>query len=279
MTDLRERFERDLADLHPTPGFEASVVSRGRRLRARRRGIRTVGALVATAAVGTVLVSLLGGADGTTSEDRFATDPPPAPPAETAESPTGWWDMPARRMLTELEAMLPAGVTVARADLTSDGLDGPMKAIGSLFGVLDAATGPGTFQVLLYPPDPVGPLPEAVTSTDAEGNDVTVVAAAGQSNGSRIACRAYMTTCEPLLDGSGQVAGRLSTDTDQGTTYYEAALLGPDGGALYAYVADSTGEKPGYESPTASVPPLTLEQLRDLVTDAAWTAWEAPAGR
>ena len=262
MTDLRERFDRDLADLRPPGGLEAAVVARGRRLRARRRAGRAAVGLV-TAAAGTALViSLLGGPGGTSNEPGFATDPPPAPSTDgsTEGRPPGWWDTPARRMLATLKAALPEGVSVVEADLTSDGENGPIKAVGSLTGVLDADTGPGRFQILLYPPQPV-----PAVATDHGGETPF---------SERVPCRRYMTTCEPLLDGDGAPVGRISTDSDQGTTYHEVFLIGPDGGAFYAYVADSSGEKPGYEDPSASEPPITAAELVALAQDAGWTAYE-----
>lgn len=271
MTDLRERFERDLADLQPTPGFEETVLQHGRRLRARRRlvgaagGLTTLGVAVATAVV------LLGGSQGQ-GDPGFADDPPPPPSPDAAvPSPAGWWDMPAKRMLTTLRDALPDGVTVSQADVTADGLDGPVPGVGSLDGILTAETGPGSFQVLLIPPDPTEPLPDAVTTTDAEGNTTTTVEVPGQTLADRIRCRKYMSTCQPVLDGTGRLVGRVSTDEQQGTTLYEVALLGPDGGGLHLTVTDSSGEKPGYEPPSASAPPLTTDQLVALAQAPVWT--------
>ena len=112
-----------------------------------------------------------------------------------------------------------------------------------------------------------------MTTTGEDGFTDTTVQVAGELLADRIRCRAYMTTCEPLLDESGATIGRVSTDTDQGTTYYEVALRGPDGGGLNLTVMDSSGEKPGYEDPSASAPPLTTDQLVALARDAAWTTY------
>lgn len=278
MTDLRERFEHDLADLRPPPGFESTVLEQGRRLRTRRRLVRTAGGLTTIGIATAAAVVVLGGSHGEARDPGFADDaPPPAPSLDATQPlPSGWWDMPAKRMLTELRAALPEGVAVTGADLTSDGIDGPIKAIGSLSGVLTADTGPGSFQILLYPPEPPVP-PDPVTTTDADGNTHTTVQAGGETLAQRIRCRDYMTSCQTILDDFGAVMGRVSTDTDQGTTYYEVALLGPDGGGLNLTVMDSSGEKPGYEAPSASEPPLTPEELVALAQDPAWTEY-APAG-
>lgn len=261
MTALRERFDRDLADLQLPPGFESSVLKQGRKLRRRRRAVALGGGL-ATVVLGTaVSVAVLGGGDDTSTDPGFATDvPSPSAPQVTDAPPAGWWSMPARRMLTTLEAALPAGVTVAEADLTADSENGPIKAIGSLSGVLDATTGPGAFQILLYPPQP-----EPATPTNQGGETPF---------SDRLRCRGYMNTCEPVLDDTGTVVGRVSTDAQQGTTLHELFVLGPDGGALNLTVMDSSGEKPGYEPPSASAPPLTTDQLVALAQDAAWTSYE-----
>ena len=273
MTDLRERLDRDLADLQPPTGLEPVVLARGRRIRARRRAGRAAGALVATAAAGAVVVSLLGGSGGNVTDPGFADDVPPAPSPGTGARPAGWWDMPARRMVTVLEEALPEGVTVTDSDLFMETETGLRPATGSLMGVLTADTGPGTFQILMYAPDPTEPLPDPVTTTGADGSTDTTPEVAGPTVAQRIKCRGYMTTCEPILDGSGAVIGRASTDTDQGTTYHEVAIAGPDGGAMYFYVADSTGEKPGYEAPSASEPPLTVDELVALAQDTDWTSY------
>ena len=176
--------------------------------------------------------------------------PSPGPdewPSSEADLPTGWWDMPSTRMAEELERALPADITVSRADTTNEGPVGPSPAFGSLSGTFAADTGPGAFQILLYAP--------------------------GTSHAARIKCRPYMKSCERILDADGEHIGRLSTDTERGTTYYDLSLLGPDGGAIYMYVGNSTGEKPGYEAPSADVPPLSRGQLRTLAEDPVWTSY------
>jgi hypothetical protein len=261
MTDLRERFDRDLADLRPPRGLESAVLTRGRRLRTRRRAGQAGGALVAMAAGAVVTVAVLGGAGDTpTDPGRFATDPPPvSSPDATRPQPIGWWSMPAKHMLAVLEDALPDGVTVTASHLFMETETGLEKATGSLSGILTAETGPGAFQILLYPPQPEAAVPAG------QGGEPTFAW--------RMRCRPHMTTCSPLLDESGTVVGRVSTDTEQGTTYTDAFVLGPDGGALAFYVADSSGEKPGYEDPSASEPPLTTDQLVALARDADWTSY------
>ena len=89
MNDLRERFDRDLADLLPPRDLETAVLARGRRLRARRRAGQAAVGLVATAAGAAVVISLMGGSGGTAAEPGIATDPPPAAGDRGATPPGG----------------------------------------------------------------------------------------------------------------------------------------------------------------------------------------------
>ena len=77
MTDLRERFERDLADLQPPPGFEDAVLGRGRRLRARRRLAGAAGCLTMLGVAVAAAVVVLGGGSQGHGDPGFADDPPP----------------------------------------------------------------------------------------------------------------------------------------------------------------------------------------------------------
>jgi len=278
--DLRALLDRCLSDVQAPDRLPASALAAGRRLRTRRRAGQVTGGLVAAAACAAVVVVTVGGSHGTVTPG-YAGDPTPtaglspSPDQATRDDlPSGWWDMPSRRMVTVLKDLLPDGVTVTEADRYVEGTTARTMATGSLNGVLAAPTGPGAFQVILYPPDPAEPLPEAVTSTDAQGSEVATADASSPPLSDRIRCEAYMTTCEPVLDASGAVIGRVSTDEEGGTAYYEVRLLGPDGGALYFYVADSSGEKPGYEAPSAEAPPLSTDQLLALAQDPAWTDFD-----
>jgi hypothetical protein len=184
--------------------------------------------------------------------------------------------MPSTDMAAVLEGLLPTDVTVAEADtkVETGDPDRPLApAKGGLNGILEGPSGPGTFQIILYGPDPTS-LPDPVTTTDAAGNEhTTAYADSSPTNRSRIKCRNYHNTCEPITDANGEQIGHVASNIERGTSYFEVALLGPEGGALYFYVADSTGEKPGYEAPTADTPPLTPDQLRSLAVDPVWTSY------
>jgi hypothetical protein len=285
--DLRQRFDRALADADAPDGLTAAALTRGHRLRRRRRLV-TAGAGLATAAAVTALVVPSLGGGGTSTDPGTASDPtsgtsasPSPSPGPSSGTPTpgpdgtdlpgaledlqpeGWWDVPSADLVEVLEGLLPAEVSVAEAETrveTGDPDDPWAPGTGGLHGVLDGPTGPGAFQVILYPPD----------ASTADG--IARVRGAATLR-SRTRCRAYHDSCEPLTSADGTRIGRVATDVENGTAYVDVALLGPDGGALYFYVADSTGEKPGYEAPTAEAPPLTTAQLRALAEAPEWTAY------
>jgi hypothetical protein len=262
--ELRSLLDRAMSDVQAPGRLPGSALADGRRLRARRRAGLVSGGLVAAAAGTALVLATVGG--GGPADPGYAGDPTPTvgpSPASTSgpeqgvldQRPPGWWDTPSRRMLTVLRAALPDLVTVTESERHVEGTPEKTMAVGSLHGVLTGPTGPGAFQVLLYPPDPQVTAPEGDAPLLAE----------------RARCAANMTSCEPLLDAEGATVGRVSTAEEGGTTYHEVMLLGPDGGGLYFYVGDSSGEKPGYEPPSAEAPPLTTDQLVTLARDPAWT--------
>ena len=287
--DLRAVMDRSLRDLQVPDHCGPAALASGRRIRTRRRATAALAGVATVAAVAALTLPALGGSGGPSSQ--FADDPT-SEPSDLPETRAveGWWDIPATRMAELLEQKLPDGVTIENVDTTQEGVPAGSddEMTGGLLGTLSASTGPGAFQIILY-------TPEVVEEADGGLGRRHLDAVAGHaeqrpddlrrrrrrrgddlssnSNANRIKCRAYMKDCERILDGSSEQVGRLTTDVESGTTYYEAVLLGPDGGALYFYVANSTGEKPGYEAPTAEVPPLTLEQLRTLAEDPVWTSY------
>ena len=289
--DLNALMERAVGGLEPpTERLGAHAVAVGRRTRRRRRlGAAALTTAAAVAATAMVLPQLT--ADPTTARDRTpgpadrAAEPTPSPsggtptPHDGADPfpnvvPPGWWDAPSVRLVDQLEAALPDGVTIAALDRHMRDGD-----TGSLLGTLATPGGQGGFQILLYPPD-IEAIPDPVTTTDAAGNEVTSVYAEGPANASRVRCDGkqgrYLDTCEEILDADGQPVGRLgSTLQDDAITFYEATLLGPEDGLVYLSVWNATDEKPGPGTPaSAPVPPLSIEQLRELVENPAWTSYQ-----
>jgi hypothetical protein len=162
--------------------------------------------------------------------------------------PEGWWDVPSTQLVPVLEDLLPDGTGLVEAETrieTGDPDDPWAPGTGGLHGVLETSGGPGTFQVILYGPDAQN----------------------------RIRCRPYLDTCHPITDADGVRIGRVAADLERGTMYNDVAVLGPNGGVVYIAVMNATGEKPGYEPPSADRPPLTLGQLRDLAQNPAWTSY------
>ncbi len=285
--DLRERFDRAMNDVSAPEHLTAGVLNDGRRLRRRRRLLTGAGGVATAAAVAAFVVAGLGSGSPSTVPG-FATQPqapkssekpitglpslaPEGPNGLLPEPPAGWWDAPADRLLQQLKAALPDGVEVTEHD----------PGNGSLGATLDAPAGPGGFQMILYPPDldedliPEGP----VTYTDSEGTEHTMIVANGVANARRIKCGQqanYTDACEEILNGDGVAIGRLTSFLQDDTiTFYEATFLGPDGGMVYLTVWNATDEKPGLDTPaSATVPPLTLEQLRELVQDPVWTSYQ-----
>ncbi len=280
--DLRAVMDRSLRDLDAPDHCGPAALATGRRIRTRRRVTMSLAGVATVAAVAALTLPALGGSGG--ASPQFADDPTSSPtPSDLPEQAgEGWWDAPGTRLAEQLARSLPEGVTLETVDTTQEGVPvgSDDEMIGGLLGTLSASTGPGTFQIILYAPELVGestpslgtPSTAPAASDDAVGDETTIVSST--SNASRIKCRPYMDKCETIEDGSGEQVGRLTINVESGTTYYEAVLLGPDGGALFFYVADSTGEKPGYEAPTAEVPPLTLEQLRTLAEDPVWISYQ-----
>jgi hypothetical protein len=291
--DLRAVMDRSVRDLDAPERAGRAAVASGRRIRRRRRAVGAVSGVAACAAVTAVFaIPALGDGGGPTTPGAPAASDVAAPtpeaedpmtpsegpdqvPSTGSDHPAGWWDVPSTRMAEALESTLPAGVTLTRADTTTEGPDGPSPATGGLSGTLTAETGPGHFQLVLYPSDlDPADVPGPETTTDAAGNEHTSgYAQAGQTLQQRTRCRGYHDTCLPIHDASGAVIGRASGNVESGTLLYEVFLLGPDGGGLNFTVMNSTGEKPGYEAPTAEVPPLTLQQLRTLAEDPVWTSY------
>ena len=294
--DLRERIDRALADLHAPAGMTESVLVEGHRLRRRRRVLTGGSGLAAAAIIAALVVPSLGG--GTSGAGpEIATEPPapsqaaPSPSADGQtpshapdggspfpDPPAGWWDLPADELLSQLRTALPRSVEVTDFQLApSDRAPGePDVSPGWLHATLTGPSGPGGFEIILYSPA-LKVTPDPVSSTDANGDEHTSVYATGPSNRSETRCgrRTPTTdTCEEILDAEGRPVGRVTSNLQDGTiTFHEVSLLGPDGGRVYMSAWNATDGKPGPDTlQSASVPPLTLDQLKDLARDPAWTS-------
>jgi hypothetical protein len=287
-TTMRTTMERALHDVHPPVDLGRDAIAIGHRLQTRRRLGLAAGGLAAVAVVAAITVPFMGGdASKAVDGNGFASSPTASAPATTPgdtpstwdpdmdnpwpdlEVPEGWWDMPADEMLAALEAHLPADVTITDPDASTEVDNGP----GVITAVLSGPAGTGLVSILLRPP-PLEEIPPPVTSTDANGDEHVSMMAETVPYARNIGCRESYLACELIRDAAGTKIGDVSTELHSGTTYHNADLLGPDGGAINVYVADSTGEKPGYEPPTAEAPLLTLKQVRALVEDPIWTSYQ-----
>jgi len=261
--DLRERMDHATSELSAPDHLTSVVLADGRRLRRRRRVLTVATGTAAAAVVAALVVASLGGDASTTGAD-VATQPTPTPTSESSasprgetpspwdgggepfpEAPPGWWDAPGHLLASQLQVHLPDGVSVVRTE----------EDTGWLHGELDAPTGPGGFEVILYPPDP------------DKGRDNLARSRCGKQ-------ARYTDTCEEIDDADGKPVGRVATFLQGQVTFYEATLLGPEGGLVHLGTWNSTDEKPGDGTePSAERPPLTPDQLRELVQDPAWTSY------
>ncbi len=298
--DLRERFDHAMNDLSAPDGLTSAVLADGHRLRRRRR-ILTASTGVAAAAVITALVAANLGGSAPSTGPQVATQPPAPTPASTQDPkggglprpgpaewpndpfpdlPEGWWDAPADVLLAHLRTTLPEGIEITDYDLgPTDRAPGePGVSAGWLHATLTGPDGPGGFEIILSMPDLEDP-PDPVTTTDAAGNEGTTMLATGPSNLVKVKCghhARYTDTCVEILDANGEPMGRVTTFLQDGTiTFHEATFLGPEGGLVYMSAWNATDGKPNPDTPqSAPVPPLTPDQLRDLVQDPAWTAYQ-----
>ena len=148
-----EDYVRDLIDAamsgtRPPLDLSTAALARGRRLRTRRRS-----AWATTAVAASVLAARDRAVDAAaaarpqrTTADQVVATAPPAPP----EHRPGWWDMPATEMVSAVEAILPDGVVVTSpGPLIADSPAGG-PATGWINPQVDASSGPGRLNVMLY---------------------------------------------------------------------------------------------------------------------------------
>jgi hypothetical protein len=292
---VREVIDSAMSGSRPSHDLTAGALAHGRRLRTRRRVAVACSAVAATvlAAVAAPLVLAGAGPSARDGSDMVATQPP----APTPRAPEGWWDMPALDMVNAVGAIVPDSVAVTDlGPLEADTPEGG-PATGWINPTLMAPGGPGRLNVMLYPDpahsvtlsegdgtviaptsgsDPGCEAPELSTATSCvevpAGEEVEVEAIEPD----RLSCdeeHQGRTRCTQILDDAGDVVGRRLTSRWGGTVMYEVVLR-RDGGTIYAASANTLDDKWGADSPlSADRPPLTLDQLEDLVRNDVWVSY------
>ncbi len=285
--DLREIFDRALTDLPvPSARLHDGAMRAGRRQRLRQRVLVGAGGLAAAAAVGAFLVPLAGGSGDTAIDDNSASSPsidPTLLPDGINTSvlygdPTGWWDTPSDVMDQVTRPLLPIGLTVTSAAYAPpDRLSGdPTIYRGLLDLKVSTGAGPGSLEVMLYPPQPES-VPSPVTVTDADGTTHTYATADSPSFADRTTCTQADLGCTVITDADGTAVGALQTDhEDTGLTTYEATVRHGKG-LVYVATSNTLDHKWGEESViSAAEPPMSAEEVIALALSDDWTDWTPP---
>lgn len=271
---VREVIDSAMAGTRPPHDLAPVALARGRRLRIRRRagyaaaGITASVALAVAVAVAAPWVAA-GGDRPVRGGDLVATQPPspaPVPPARK-----GWWDMPATDMVAAVEAILPDGVVVTEAGpLEADTPEGG-PASGWIAPQLAGTSGPGGLNLILYAGTTF-----LTTCLDCHsgGRGATVSPTPGVGCGGEFS--SDRARCEELVDDQGQVIGRRLTERWTDAIVINQVVLRRDGGTVYAASVNTLDDKWRVDSPlSADRPPLTLDQLEDLVRNDVWVSYRS----
>lgn len=278
---LRDWMDRAVGGLR-APDVASGVMADARRHRTQRRVGYAAGGVAVIAAAGAIGYPLTQGTP-TEREDRsggpgFADETSPSPDADPSGPtvnangcplrPAGWWGMPADQVRTTLAALLPRDVTIGK---TED------ATTGGWSGNLVQSADPDFAMVSLLPP--------AVKATEpkpTEGGAIAICPTWDPMQ--KIEACDPATTCEEIRDDAGELVG-VVTESVEATvvdgqevptdkSYFLATLVGPDGGHVEIYVAEGTrDDRPDTQHDPADVPALTLEQVKQLVTDPAWVSY------
>ncbi|MCF6376950.1 hypothetical protein L2K70_04985 [Nocardioides KLBMP 9356] len=253
---VREVIDSAMSGTRPPSDLPSIALARGRRLRTRRRASYAAAGIAAIALAGLAGPWIAAGGDRPVRDGDLIATQPPAP---VHPAPKGWWDMPATDMVAAVEAIAPDGVTVTDpGPLEADTPEGGL-AHGSISPMLVTTGGPGRLNVILSP----GPAEDM----GQIGMDRRI-GCGGESSSDR-------TRCEELLDAAGNVVGhRLSARWFDGVVINEVVLR-RDGGTVYAAGANSLDDKWSEDSPvSAARPPLSLDDLENLVRNDVWVSYE-----
>lgn len=291
---VREVIDSAMSGTRPPLDLPSAALVRGRRLRTRRRvGHAAVGVAASILAAAAIPWVAAGGDRPVRGGDVVATQPP----APILQGPKGWWDMPATDMVSAVEAILPDGVVVTDpGPLEADTPEGG-PASGWINPYLESASGSGRLNVSLYPdaartvsvdsdgtvlapssgPGTGCEAPElsgATACVDVQPGDEAQIVGPGPSTD--ISCAADFsgrTDCEQILATDGTVIGRRLTNHWGGTVMHEVVLR-REGGTVYAASANTLDDKWSADSSvSAPRPPLTLDDLENLVRNDTWVSY------
>ncbi len=275
--EVRDLLARAMDGAEPAHGLAGATLE-GRRLRRRRRvGVATVTTLAGAAAAVTVAAALAGGTSPTRAVDTPPAETPSAvvtvaPTSEDPERPgniplahwrqfppewkayfgaegPAWTRLPAAEVRDRLARVLPDGVRIVSAELTSDDVaPGESHEVrGMVRVVLDAAGARGSLEVMLNAEPPPPPEPGVITVQDPDG-DVT-----------------YGVESQPTKPGGDDGVHRAGD-----ITVITATALVPDGW-VYVSTANSLDDKWGRESTaSAAAPLLTQRQVEALAAADVW---------
>jgi hypothetical protein len=242
----------------PVLRLTETAISRGRRLRRRRRLAIAVGSLCAVAVVAVPSVVLMGdnpARDGDVANDPSVSLPDPLPISEQA----GWWDMPAPEMLRRLEYVTPEGRSYTDPILTNEGENAPGEPVGVMRGylvadVVEAGTTVGGVNVILYSP------------RSAYRDQWTCPGNLDLDAPFR---------CSEITDHVGDPVGRTLVVTTGPITVHEVVLRQDDGGVIYVAASNSADTKWGASStPASDQVPFTVADLLDIARYRQWTTYE-----
>ena len=270
---VRAVIDAAMAETRPPLDLPSAALTRGRRLRTRRRVTLAAGVVVASLAVGVSAPWLLAGDDGPVrGSDAVATQPPGPDPV--AAAPSGWWDMPSRAMVNRLTEVLPSGVVlVDSGDLEADAPQGGMGRgfINPTVGTsMDGAVVTGNVNLMMWP--------ARTTPVNLEGVGPEETTFQVGVQASRLTCPGDLgpstTSCTEIRGSGGQPAGRRSTTAMGDLRIIEVVVVSGDG-IVYGATANTDDDKWGAESQvTAPRPPLTMAQLEAIVRDQVWTSYQ-----
>lgn len=284
--DLGERMQRAVGGLH-APDVLHLAIARGRRQRTHRRVAHGVGGFAAATALVLAVPALAGdwpGQGDDSSGPPVATDPTPASPTAApggdgagtdpcGASATGWWSKSGAQIQAELSALIPGGTRIGGTNDDTTGTWG-----GTLVTDDDA-----DFASLTLLPPPGTP-----------GGRLTLeeLASGGPCSEGRHAPLQKVRSCEELTgkvsceeiraeDGTlvgvvtEQVEQTVVDGRDQPTdkTYVLATIKVTGGGHVELYVAEGTrADRPDTVHAPDDVPALTVEQVREIITDPVWAS-------